>query len=152
MDLETAHRPRSESERHHALPTGTDWPEPIRADFVKNNLNPRVGTRLLSVDERVRVWEVRLKPGERLGFHRHVLDYFWTAVTRGKAVSRQADGSKLKVHYFVGQTQHNSYAQGEYKIHDLENVGETELIFITVEFMRSANRPLPPVAEPEMPE
>lgn len=33
--------------------------------------------------DRVRVWTIGLKPGQRLGFHTHVLDYFWTSVTGG---------------------------------------------------------------------
>ena len=32
---------------------------------------------------------------------------------------------------------------GEYKIHDLENIGDTDLLFSTVEFKDSANAPLP---------
>ena len=35
----------------------------------------------------MRVWTIRLKPGERIGFHRHVLNYFWTAVTGGLGAS-----------------------------------------------------------------
>ena len=63
------------------------WPGTIREEFEANQLNGRVGTRLLSETDRVRVWEIRLAPGERIGFHRHVLDYFWTAVTAGRARS-----------------------------------------------------------------
>lgn len=122
---------------------GADWPAAIQADFSANGDNPGVGTRLLSADDRVRVWEIRLKPGERIGFHRHVLDYFWTAVTPGKAVSRQGDGTTVEADYAAGQTQHYVYGTGEYKIHDLENVGATELVFTTVEFLQSANPPLP---------
>jgi beta-alanine degradation protein BauB len=122
---------------------GADWPAMIQADFKASEKNPRVGTRLLSANERVRVWEIRLKPGERIGFHRHVLDYFWTAVTPGKAISRQGDGSTVEATYVAGQTQHYVYRAGESKIHDLENVGATELIFTTVEFLQSANVPLP---------
>ena len=43
-----------------------------------------VGTALLSETDRVRVWIIRLQPGERVGFHRHVLDYFWTSVNGGR--------------------------------------------------------------------
>ena len=120
-----------------------DWPAEIQAEFSANQDNPRVGTRLLSADTRVRVWEIRLKPGERIGFHRHVLDYFWTAVTPGKALSHQGDGSTVEATYTPGQTRHYVYGASEFKIHDLENVGATELIFTTVEFLQSANAPFP---------
>lgn len=36
-----------------------------------------------------------------------------------------------------------SLAEGEYLLHDLENVGGTDLVFSTVEFRDSANPPLP---------
>jgi len=75
-------------------PTWT-WPEPpegwapeLRQDFIANAGNGNVGTRLVSETERVRVWHLSLEPRERIGFHTHVLDYFWTAMTSGKARSR----------------------------------------------------------------
>jgi len=34
-----------------------------------------VGSRVLFENERVRVWEMRLAPGERSAVHRHELDY-----------------------------------------------------------------------------
>ena len=126
---------------------GFDWPSAVQAGLVANNCNPRVGTRLLSANDRVRVWEIRLKPGDRIGFHRHVLDYFWTAVTPGKALSHQGDGTMVEATYVAGETKHHVYGPGEYKVHDLENVGPTELIFTTVESLDSANPPLPLASE-----
>src|SRR5262245_37523733 len=65
----------------------TGWPSEIAAEFEREakSHNGCVGQRLLSENDRVRVWEIRLKPGERFGFHRHVLDYFWSVTTNGKA-------------------------------------------------------------------
>ena len=62
------------------------WPPAIAAEFERErtNNNPRVGTELLSENERVRVWIIRLAPGERAGLHRHVLDYFWRAACRAR--------------------------------------------------------------------
>jgi beta-alanine degradation protein BauB len=125
------------------LEPSAEWPSGLRNDFIRNQLNPCVGTRLLSQDNRVRVWEVRLGPSERLGFHRHVLDYFWVATIPGKARSHQQDGSVVEATYAAGQTNHLTYGPGEFKVHDLENIGDTELIFTTVEFLDSANPPLP---------
>ncbi len=112
------------------------WPAWVREEFERNQHNGCVGTQLLSETDRVRVWSIRLRPGERIGFHRHVLDYFWTAVTAGRALSHAHDGSTHERHYFAGETQHESYRAGEYKIHDLENIGDTTLRFVTVEFKR----------------
>jgi beta-alanine degradation protein BauB len=123
------------------------WPSFTREEFEANQNNGQVGTRLLSQTDRVRVWEIRLAPGERIGFHRHVLDYFWTAITPGRARSHTEDGSVVEATYAAGETRHFVYGRGEYKIHDLENIGDADLWFTTVEFLDSANEPLKVDAE-----
>lgn len=106
--------------------------------------NGMVGQRLLSETEAVRVWRIELKPGERVTFHTHVLNYFWTALSAGRSRSYYADGRSVETSYDVGTTKHYTYGLGESMIHDLENIGETVLSFTTVELkLGSANAPLP---------
>ena len=116
---------------------------PIGQEFANAKMNGRVGTRLLSESDRVRVWEVRLSPGQRLPAHRHVLDYFWTCVSGGRAASRTPDGSTREFTYSPGETRHMRFGDGESMIHDLDNIGPQEIVFVTVEFLQSANPPLP---------
>jgi quercetin dioxygenase-like cupin family protein len=120
------------------------WPPAIAAEFERErqNNNGCVGTRLLSESERVRVWIIRLAPGERIGFHRHVLDYFWTSVTGGRGRQHVHDGSTVEYTYRPGETRHETYGLGEFKVHDLENLGDKEMVFMTIEFLDSANKPL----------
>jgi len=120
------------------------WPPTIAAEFERErqNNNGCVGTRLLSESERVRVWIIRLAPGERIGFHRHVLDYFWTSVTGGRGRQHVHDGGTVEYTYQPGETRHETYAPGEFKVHDLENLGDKEMVFMTIEFLDSANKPL----------
>lgn len=120
-----------------------DLSEDLRAEFTRNAFNPCVGQVLLSAGDRARVWYIRLAPGERLGFHRHVLDYFWTALSAGTARSHIDGGAPTVAHYRPGETRHLTFGPGQSMIHDLENVGETDLVFVTVEHLRSANPPLP---------
>jgi len=125
-------------------PTAPEGLDEARAkEFSVNAGNGHVGSRLVSETDRVRVWSLTLKPSERIGFHTHVLDYFWTAVTGGKARSHFGDGRVVENTYKPGDTQHHSYGKGEFMTHDLENIGETELTFTTVEFKESPNAPLP---------
>src|SRR5947207_13508510 len=123
----------------------TAWPAEIAAEFERESKQPNgcVGQRLLSENERVRVWEIRLRPGERFGFHRHVLDYFWTAVMPGRARAHVSDGTTVEQTYVAGETRHETHTPGHFKVHDLENIGDSELIFTTVESLDSANKPLP---------
>ena len=124
------------------VPRQEDWPQWVTDEFQRNQHNGCVGTELVSETDRVRVWTIRLAPGERIGFHRHVLDYFWTAITAGTALSHMQDCSTRERRYYAGETQHESYGAGQYKVHDLENIGDAELVFATVEFLDSANEPL----------
>ena len=121
------------------------WPPAIAAEFEqeRRHNNGCVGSTLLSESERVRVWIIRLAPAERIGFHRHVLDYFWTSVTGGRGRQHIHDGTTVEYTYRPGETRHEVYGPGEYKVHDLENLGDRDMVFMTIEFLNSANKPLP---------
>ena len=120
------------------------WPPALIAEFEREHAsnNPCVGSMLVSESERVRVWMLKLAPGERFGFHRHVLDYFWTCVTGGRGRQHVHDGTTVEYSYAPSETRHETYGPGEFKVHDLENIGDKEMVFMTIEFLNSANQPL----------
>jgi mannose-6-phosphate isomerase-like protein (cupin superfamily) len=119
-----------------------NWPVWRREELERNTRNGRVGSTLVSVSDHVRVWHLVLRPGERLPFHRHVLDYFWTVTQPGRSRSHYGSGEVRERDNAVGDTQHFRFGAGESMIHDLENIGDTPLGFVTVEFLDSANPPL----------
>ena len=120
------------------------WPQWRRDELDANAANGRVGTELVSETDRVRVWLLTLQPGERLPFHRHVLDYFWTVTSPGgKGRSHYGDGRVQEVNYTQGETKHLRFGPGESMIHDLENIGDSTLSFVTVEFLDGPNPKLP---------
>ncbi len=123
----------------------SEWSAELKAEFEREskNPNPCVGSHLLSENEQARVWMIRLQPGERFGFHRHVLNYFWTSVSGGRGRQHVHDGTTVEYTYQPGETRHETYGPGEFKVHDLQNIGDTEMVFMTVEFLNSANKPLP---------
>ena len=116
-------------------------PDELKEEFVNNFFNGRVGSRLVSETEDFRVWHIALAPGERIGFHRHQLPYFWTAVTSGSSKSNYHDGTTRKTSYAAGETRHFHFGEGQYQVHDLENVGDTALVFVTVESKRGSSNP-----------
>jgi hypothetical protein len=120
------------------------WPDWLKTEFHEHANDGHAGSRLLSQNARVRVWEIRLTPGQRWHAHRHVLDYFWTAITPGRSRQHTFDGTTREIAYVAGDTRHFRFGPGEYLLHDIENIGDTELIFTTVEHLDSANPP-PPV-------
>ena len=92
----------------------TEWPAALKAEFAREAEQPNgcVGSELLSETDKLRVWTIRLKPGERIGFHRHVLNYFWTAVNGGRGRQHLMDGTTIEYTYYPGETRHETYGAG----------------------------------------
>jgi len=110
------------------------------ADFdkelqVAREGNRQLGTSVLFENERVRVWEVRLAPGERGAFHLHDRHYFWTVVDGGIGKQRSDDGTWKLRRYDVGDTSYQDNSDDNPMIHDFENAGDTDIRFVTVELL-----------------
>jgi len=97
--------------------------------------NKQLGTSVWFENDRVRVWEVRLGPGERGVFHSHTTNYFWTVVDGSRGLQRFAEGTYVIRDYLVGETKYLEHSPEVPLIHDLENVGESMLRFVTVELL-----------------
>lgn len=52
-----------------------------------------VGTRLLLENDRVRIWEMTLEPGEASDLHRHELDYV-LCIVEGESIDADAPGAE----------------------------------------------------------
>jgi uncharacterized cupin superfamily protein len=119
------------------------WPVWRQEELVRNLMNGRVGSRMVSETNDVRVWTIDLAPGERLPFHRHVLNYFWVALCEGKTCSHFLDGTVQESIVKAGDARHYQFRKGEFAIHDLENTSLERMRFITVELkVGSENAPL----------
>ncbi|HZD78549.1 MAG TPA: hypothetical protein VE646_00705 [Actinomycetota bacterium] len=114
---------------------GTFDPSSFRAELDAAAGNLQVGTSLWFANDRVRVWEVRLEPGQRGPFHAHTRPYFWTCVGAGTGRQRSPDGTVRVRRYGEGETQYSEHSPTEPMIHDLENAGPTILRFVTVELL-----------------
>lgn len=107
----------------------------LAEELVEASSNVDVGTALLFENDRVRVWEVRLDPGVRCPFHAHTRPYFWTCVEAGVAKQRSPDGTWRVRRYASGETLFGEHSEREPMLHDLENVGDSVLRFVTVELL-----------------
>jgi len=97
--------------------------------------NLALGTTLWFENDRIRVWEVLLQPGERGPFHSHTTNYFWTVVEGSRGLQRYSDGTFAVRNYEVGDTRYLEHTPAAPLIHDLENVGDGPLRFVTVELL-----------------
>jgi hypothetical protein len=119
------------------------WPESLQQEYLESEFSGCVGSVLVSETDRVRVWHLHIPPGKRCSFHRHVLHYFWTAHNAGRARGYYGDGRVVDVVHYKGETKHFKFGPGEFMVHSVENIGDTDLLFTTVEFLDSPNSPLP---------
>jgi mannose-6-phosphate isomerase-like protein (cupin superfamily) len=108
-------------------------PEQLREELVENTQNQAVGDTLLFENDKVKVWHISLQPGERIHYHRHNYDYFWTVLQDGQGVSNQDDGSQVSFTFKKGQTSFQNIIEQGSSIHDLKNTGTGVLEFITTE-------------------
>ncbi|SNS86979.1 hypothetical protein [Tropicimonas sediminicola] len=118
------------------------WPEGVYEEMLGDMYNGCVGSVLVSETDTMRIWHLRLPPGKRCRFHRHVNRYFWTAMVPGKARGYFSSGEIRDVVHYQGETKHFNYGAGDHMLHSVENIGDSELIFTTVEFIDGPNPPL----------
>jgi beta-alanine degradation protein BauB len=118
------------------LSEGSFDPADYRDELDAAPGNTDVGTRLWFENDSIRVWEVRLRPGERGAFHAHTRNYFWTVVDGGIGRQRTADGIVVTREYHVGDTSYSEHTAGRPLIHDFENAGDAPIRFVTVELLR----------------
>lgn len=111
---------------------GTFSPDDFAEELAVAATNRVLGTRVVFENEAIQVWEVRLEPGHRGAFHIHDQTYFWTVVDAGRGLQRFADGSLVIRDYQLGETRYLEHSADNALIHDLENVGERTLRFVTV--------------------
>jgi len=119
------------------------WPQELQREFEAGEFCGIVGSVLVSETDTMRVWHLMLPAGKRCGFHRHVNDYFWTVHNAGRARGYYDDGRIQDVTHYPGETKHFHFEKGEHFVHSVENIGDTDLLFTTVEFINGANEPLP---------
>jgi oxalate decarboxylase/phosphoglucose isomerase-like protein (cupin superfamily) len=111
---------------------GTFMVEDFAEELAAAPANRQLGTSLWFENEHVRVFEVRLEPGERGPFHVHDQRYFWTVVEPGRGLQRFEDGTFVVRDYALGETRYLVHSADDPLVHDLENVGEGTLRFVTV--------------------
>ncbi len=112
------------------------WTPELKEALVSAENNTDVGDKIVFENSEFRVWQILLPAGKNLPFHKHENRYFWTVLSKGKSKSYYNDGSIIESEYQIGDTKYFSDLTKEnYFLHNLENTGDTTLIFTTVEFL-----------------
>ena len=100
----------------------SQWPAEIAAEFERGgqNPNPAWAPRCCRRPS-ARAYGSSASRWRAHRLHRHVLDYFWTAVSGGRGRQHVHDGTTVE-YTQPGETRHESYAPAHSKVHDLENL------------------------------
>jgi beta-alanine degradation protein BauB len=94
-----------------------------------------VGTRLLFENDRVRVWDLQLAPGESTGLHRHSNDFLYVVIGGGILQTAFVDGSRDAPREMRdGEVRYRE--AGDESVHEAINVGERPWRNIVVELKR----------------
>ena len=99
---------------------------------AEKTASAEVGTRLLFENDRVRVWDLRLAPGESTALHRHECDYLYVVIGDGQLQGVDADGNRKEVRSMADGDVVFRNIDGE-DVHRAVNVGGSPWRNIVVE-------------------
>jgi len=115
-----------------------EWSSEFREALNIYKNNTQVGEKIVFENSKFRVWSIHLLPGQSIPFHKHINPYFWTILSEGASRSYYDNGSVVDTFYEQGDTAYfGELTPDNYFIHNLENIGDTTLIFTTVEFLNN---------------
>jgi quercetin dioxygenase-like cupin family protein len=99
-------------------------------------ISPDVGTRLLFENDRVRVWDLQLEPGESTGLHRHETDFLYVVIGDGELQTLFADGSSDPPRAMQDGEVRFRKVPGN-SVHEAKNTGKGPWRNIVIELKRS---------------
>lgn len=94
-----------------------------------------VGTKLLFENDRIRVWDLCLEPGESIGLHRHHEDYCYIVIGNGALQRVEKGGEKGAVRKMKDGDVVFREISGE-EVHGARNAGDGTWRNIVVEFKK----------------
>jgi beta-alanine degradation protein BauB len=104
-----------------------------------------VGTELLFENDRIRVWNLVLEPGQELPLHRHEADYVFVVLTPARFTVSETSGESQTMECDDGLVEYRAVGRGV--THALRNSGDQRYREIVVELKGPSV-----VADPQEPE
>ncbi len=108
------------------------WEPSKLLELQRKKIDDRLGQKLLFENDKIKVWEVVLFPGERLP-RKISGNYNFTSMTEGLGISRYASGKINLVRIKKGDSMFMKH-EGQPVIYDFENIGENILFLHAMEF------------------
>jgi quercetin dioxygenase-like cupin family protein len=112
---------------------------------VSSQPSRSMGTELLFENDRIRVWDLVLEPGQELSLHHHESDYVFVVLTAGRFTVLKQDGESETMECGDGLVEYTEVGPGV--IHGLRNSGQQRYREIIVELKGPSRAATPREAE-----
>ncbi len=96
----------------------------------KTQPGPNIGTSVIAEYDRVKLWELKLDPGEASEWHAHANNYVFVVIEGGRLLAEYADGTSNTSDSAPGDVVYNRPST-----HRVTNVGNTRYRNIIVELL-----------------
>ena len=100
-----------------------------------NSVSRNVGTKLLFENDRLRVWDMLLEPGQSCELHQHVYDYVFVNIKRAELELNEPGRDPVGRALDDGFVQYVVVGPQGQGAHLIRNAGESTLRQILVEFV-----------------
>ena len=112
------------------------WEQEKIDELLHQEIKESLSNRLVFENEAIKLWDLRLLPGERLNFRRHNTNYGWVCTTGGLVITRYGNGKIDMIKLNPGDTEYFEN-RGKNYVNDLENIGEDTLVINILEYKES---------------
>ena len=112
------------------------WEQEKIDELLHQEIKGSLSNRLVFENEVIKLWDLKLLPGERLNFRRHNTNYGWVCTTGGLVITRYGNGKIDMVKLNPGDTEYFEN-RGKNYVNDLENIGEDTLVINILEYKES---------------
>ena len=118
------------------------WNPQKLKELQEGEIRRELGHELILENDYVLIWEIVLVPKERLPFRMHKLAYAWNCSSGGMVISRCDSGKISLIHLEDGDIYYIDPKE-DCLIRDLENVGDTIIHVMVVEFKETKISSIP---------
>ncbi|WP_414460230.1 hypothetical protein [Flagellimonas lutimaris] len=112
------------------------WEQEKIDELLHQEIKGSLSNRLVFENEVIKLWDLKLLPGERLNFRRHNTNYGWVCTTGGLVITRYGNGKIDMIKLNPGDTEYFEN-RGKNYVNDLENIGEDTLVINILEYKES---------------
>lgn len=112
------------------------WEQEKIDELLHQDIKRSLSNRLVFENEEIKLWDLWLRPGERLNFRRHNTNYGWVCTTGGLVITRYGNGKIDMIKLNPGDTEYFEN-MGKNYVNDLENIGEENIAINILEYKTS---------------